>query len=438
MVGGARLNNGWHFYFLSKPWLDRWCLWGLRQMLVSGRAWAAASVSEGDPELFFKELNIDNPPASWRDKIAPLLRETMELAGRQRETTQQWHDTAFGTPSNIAQAEQARRQASNAYWMQRWVYKKFANQCKIAPVKLLPLKEELLGSIQNDTFFKMPSSLPELKRSQAIEHAEGIREYWLSWNNSNETIYAHVYEPIQLLHNIPSFIYGHGLAMETEMLAIPDTLYKAWALSGMRVILPDAPGHNRRVKPGWYGGESFLCQPPFSNLTHFSKVSEELAILIAWAHGESNGKVALGGISLGALSAQIAAHYTKNASSNFQPDALMLATTTAFVSRLGEESSIARITGLHKATAAWQNEDKDRLHHLVDVKGPPPLNPKNIVMLLGKYDNVTPFLGGLQLAKEWQIPDKNLYVRRQGHFSAAFGLQYDWSPVERLLKILSL
>ena len=236
----------------------------------------------------------------------------------------------------------------------------------------------------------------------------------------------------------PSLIYNHGLAMETEMLNIPDHLYRAWAKFGFRVILPDAPGHNRRVQLGYYGGESFLRCPPYSNLEHFSRIVRELGSWIGWAHDYYGGKVALGGISLGALSTQLTAQYAKDWPSKYRPDALMMTTTTAFIADLGQQSAIARATGLDRVARNWGKEEQAILNRLVDASAEPPLDPEKMVALLGKYDKVTPFLGGITLASRWKIPKSNLFIRRQGHFSAAFGLQYDWAPLRQLFKIVTL
>jgi hypothetical protein len=58
------------------------------------------------------------------------------------------------------------------------------------------------------------------------------------------------------------------------------------------------------------------------------------------------------------------------------------------------------------------------------------------VMVLGRADNVTPFAGGLALARQWQVPTENLFLRRQGHFTVALGLWRDAAPLRRLVDLL--
>ena len=43
-------------------------------------------------------------------------------------------------------------------------------------------------------------------------------------------------------------------------------------------------------------------------------------------------------------------------------------------------------------------------------------------MLLGWHDELMPIEQGLALADRWQVPEENLSVTEQGHFSASLGL----------------
>jgi hypothetical protein len=43
-------------------------------------------------------------------------------------------------------------------------------------------------------------------------------------------------------------------------------------------------------------------------------------------------------------------------------------------------------------------------------------------MILGEKDELMPIEHGLELAKRWKVPEKNLTVTDQGHFSGYFSL----------------
>jgi hypothetical protein len=64
------------------------------------------------------------------------------------------------------------------------------------------------------------------------------------------------------------------------------------------------------------------------------------------------------------------------------------------------------------------------------------MSPKKVDMLLGSADRVTPFWGGIALAKRWKVPDTNLFIRKQGHFCGALGLSHDAAPLQRFADLL--
>jgi hypothetical protein len=76
---------------------------------------------------------------------------------------------------------------------------------------------------------------------------------------------------------------------------------------GVRVVRLVAPWHGRRRPLGQWSGERFLATAPLGAIEFFAAIARELAVLTHWARSQSKGRVAIGGISLGALSAQIAA-----------------------------------------------------------------------------------------------------------------------------------
>lgn len=57
-------------------------------------------------------------------------------------------------------------------------------------------------------------------------------------------------------------------------------------------------------------------------------------------------------------------------------------------------------------------------------------------MLLGAADDLTPYAGGLALARRWGVSSENLFRRRQGHFSVSLGLARDAAPLARIRRAL--
>ncbi len=73
---------------------------------------------------------------------------------------------------------------------------------------------------------------------------------------------------------------------------------------------------------------------------------------------------------------------------------------------------------------------------LVEPVAKPAVGGERIVVRLGTVDNVTPFAGGMDLVHKWAVPEDNLFLRPQGHFSASLGLARDPAPLARFATLL--
>lgn len=427
----------------ARPWIDPLCLWGMKQLLPASRAWAAASVAEGSPERFAADLGLARPPLG----VASRLAKTRDLRRASEDAQAAWIRAGFAAPGNLAAAETARRAAAQDYLGHRVAYGLFARRHGIAAARLaVPGPAEVIAEFapffdDPDRLFQLPAQLPAVERSAAVDHGAAV-EYWIRFQSpsAGDTVWAHVYEGQNRRGGmLPTLIFGHGLAMETEMLRSDGRSYIGLAEQGLRVILPDAPGHNRRVEAGRYGGESFIAAPPRSGLHCLKHAAQELGVIIDWCRAQGPGRVCLGGISLGALTAQVTACRMGTWPASAKPDALLLLTTTDRVSTLAFDSAIAVAAALDRAAAAkgWRHEHFQALARIADATGAAPLDPENIVLMIGARDNVTPFAGGRRLADLWRLPAQNLFVRDQGHFSAALGLGSDPAPIRRAVEILT-
>ncbi|GAB2175522.1 alpha/beta hydrolase [Dongia sp. agr-C8] len=437
------MKNNYILGLIARPWVDPVCLWGLKRIFPASRAWAAAGISQGNPDRFADELDCGRVPG-----MAKRLKKTVDLKRKSDAAFARWNDTVFGGNGDAAAAEDQRRTAAQSWFSHRFTYLLFARRHGLPAVRLdvptpAEVMDEFAGAMADpDAYFALPDRLPEVERSREVENGNVI-EYWLRFPTpgvDHDAVYAHVYEPKQKpAGELPTLIFGHGLAIETEMMKGDLRGYGSLAERGMRVILPDAPGHNRRVADGLYGGESFIIAPPSSGLRHLAQAAKEFGIIAAWARGNGSKHVAFSGMSLGALTSQVAAGRMGAWPSDARPDALMLLTTTDKVSSLALDSALAVIAGLNVASeaAGWTANSFVPLAKIVDAEATPPMDPARIVLLIGERDTVTPIDGGRRLAAKWQVPEKNLFRRDQGHFSAAFGLGADPSPFRRISEILA-
>ena len=433
---------------LARPWVDPICLWGFKRALPASRAWAAAGASSTSLEGFARQLGLFGLPPRLRRKLNGTHR--LRLLSKAAQT--RWAEIAFGeAEGDLAAAERERRQTAQSYMANRFRYWSFAKKYNVSAVRYRTPKPDFaihaLAQVlaDPDALFQVPDPLPRIERSGSVDHGDVI-EYWLRFESDGvgddpaDTAYAHIYEPKQRpAAGLPSFFFGHGLSMETEMMVDGPRSFIDIARVGMRIILPDGPGHNRRCKPGLYGGESFLVEPPISGIQHFVRAARESAAMVAWCRAQGPGRISLGGISLGALSAQVAASRWRYWPAECKPDALFLMTTTARVSALPLESSLGQMADIDNEVRrhGWTAEHFEVLEPITDASAEPPLDPGNIVLMVGARDDVTPAVGGNMLAQRWRIPKENLFLRDRGHFSAAIGLGVDPAPYARMFDILT-
>lgn len=440
-------SGHWLGGLLAKPWVDPVCLWGMKRLLPASRAWAAAAHSEGSPERFAEILRLECAPTL----LSGRLKRSAKLAKLSAHAQAQWERIAFDKDNgDLHRAERVRRRAAEHFLGQRFQYWFFASRNSVPPVACdVPLPDsalsELGAALNNpNSLFRLPETLPNVEKSASIDHGDTI-EYWLRFPGETlgerDMAYVHVYEPKQAPSGkgVPSLIFGHGLAMELEMMTTEWRDFRNLARYGVRVLLPDAPGHNRRCRPGFYGGENFMVHAPISSVQLFKQVAQENAVMVQWCRAQGSQIVGLGGISLGALSSQVTAGRWNSWPASARADVLFLVTTTDRVSELALDSSLAKAAAVDGAVckAGWKPEHFLKLAPLTDASNEPPLDPGRIVLVLGQRDDVTPYAGGERLAKLWRIPPENLYIRDQGHFSAAFGLGADPAPFDRVLRMLA-
>jgi hypothetical protein len=432
---------------LARPWIDPICLWGFKRVLPASRAWAAAGASSTSLEGFARQLGLFGLPQRLRGKLTTTHR--LRLLSKAAQT--HWAEIAFeGAAGDLAAAERERKATAQSYLANRIRYLSFARKYRVAAVRYRTPKpdfaiEALRQVLQDpDALFQVPDPLPPIERSRSVDHGDVI-EYWLRFGSEGvgddpaDTCYAHIYEPKQRTANMPTFFFAHGLAMETEMIVDGPRSFLSMARVGMRVILPDGPGHNRRCRAGLYGGESFLVEPPISGIQHFVRAAREYAAMIAWCRGQGPGKISLGGISLGALTAQVAASRWRYWPAECRPDALFLMTSTARISALPLESSLGQMADIDNEVRrhGWKAEHFEVLEPITDASPEPPIDPASIVIMVGQRDDVTPAAGGRLLIERWRVPRDNIFIRDRGHFSAAIGLGVDPAPYARMFDILN-
>ncbi len=424
------------------PVFDRAILWALAAaFLPLSRAWAAASVAEGSLDRFFAELPLERPPAVIPRGLSRALLRTSALAAASAEAERRWRELFFAvrppSPASLVAAEIERRRASHAFMLARLSFMGLRLRTALPAVRMaVPSPRELddefgpLMARPDDAYAVTPDPAA-VKRSHKIAGPFGI-EYWLRFPSpSGDTAWAHVFEP-EGVPNPPTVIYCHGICMEMESVEGMEIEPAILNPLGVRLVRLEAPWHNRRRLPGTYGGEPFLATLPAGPLRFFPAAVREIATAVAWARAAGSGPVTVLGVSLGALTAQLALCHARNWPAAARPDRGLLITTTGDVASLGFDSSLTIRLGLARelARAGWARGDVERMRPLLDP-GPPAIDPGQVFVVLGDGDTVTPYDGGRRLVAAWRIPEPNCIVTHRGHFTAALGAmggrpRFDW------------
>lgn len=434
--------------WIARPWLDRAAFGSLAWYFPLSRLWAAANAAEGDPDRFAAQvpLNDGKMPEGWL--LDQALQGVRSARRRYERIQQEWEHICFAQqhkpPSRIVEVELERRTAGRIWMATRGLLAPMLSKRHIPPVRWdIPAPEALLAELapmiaDPAAFYAPPDPLPAVERSHKAPGPDGA-EYWLRFpSKGGEMAWAKVYEPETSKERMPTAILCHGLCVEQELWGTTTGIPHRLIRQGVRVIAPEAPWHGRRMLPGYYGGEPLIAMAPRGGPDLFRAALSEIATLSGWARGQGSHIVAIGGTSLGALTTQLVATQAKSWPAPLRPDFLLLITTSGSLRQVAVDGELGKVFGLGESLreAGWTDELLQTLSPLTDPDDAPVMPPEHIVMVLGREDSVTAFDEGRDLAERWHVPPDNLFIRDQGHFSAAVGMIHDDAPVQLLSEMM--
>ncbi len=444
----SRLRTGIAADLVFRPWFDSLALPSIaRWFFPLSRAWAAATRAGTDVERFAAEM----PTSTVSGRLLELALD--RVASRQRayeSATAAWTEAFFGTeppsPGRLVAAERRREAAAHAWMATRSAFLPLHLRRRFPAVRWELTREDAVERRHGARLAQpLGAFAPAVEAPVTITHgvaAAAGRVRWLRFPSGvagrHDTAWARVIEP-DGVRDPATIIFLHGICVESELWRADGGRIDSLVEAGIRIIRPEGPWHGRRREAGWFGGEPIMARGPLGLLDAFEAWVGEVARLIAWARSTSRGPVAIGGISLGALTSQIVATAAAQWPAPLQPDALFLVGTTGSVVEATVAGSLPRALGVFPRLSglAWTQAALRRWSPLVEPQGKPVMSPANIVMVIGTSDDVTPTDGGLALAKDWGVPANNLFLRDQGHFSVGLGLERATAPLARLAEILA-
>ena len=414
------------------------------------RLWAAARAAEGSVERFAAELPA-LPALRLERALAPRLARFEQVRAEALASERAWEDAFFApaapAPGALAAVERARLFDRHAYNALRRLFAPFAEHGRARPfrwrIPAAAAVEALYGGFLAEPAraFAPPDPMPPVRASHAFPAAPGRRDYWLRFPSPSarmaDEVTARVYEPLDTA-DPPTLIFGHGIGVEFDhWRGVADEI-EALVAMGVRVVRPEAPWHGRRTPPGRYGGEQFVATAPCGSLDHFTAAAGEWAVLIDWCRRAGRGPVAIGGSSLGAMTAQIVSGRARLWPARLRPDAMLLITHCGRIEE-AMQGSLAQAWGLAEATRAggWTPECARRFTPLLDVGDAACMPAAHIVTVLGALDDVTPYDGARALVDRWGVPLENRFIWRRGHFSVPLTMLRNRAPLARFREVLA-
>ncbi len=437
--------------FLSHPWFDSAGLWLLRRAFFPvSRAWAAAGLAGGDLDRFHAAVPLQR---RFEDD-ARLKRALADFEAKRAATTAidaLWERTFFGPdeePEPRRRAiEQARLSHAHAFNLTRRHFA-FLLPRRLPRIDLrvaTPAETaKVYGAARDDLapFVAAPAADWPVQVSARIPGAVGT-DFWLRFKSPSarlgDMVHARVHEPIGVT-NPPTVILGHGVCVEFDhWIGLVDEA-DALTAAGFRVIRPEAPFHGWRCPDGAYGGERLIGDFPLGALDAFTGALREWAVLARWARATSRGRLAFGGTSLGALTAQLAADRAREWPEDIRPDGLLLITHSGSMHQTVLDGAITRLFASAEAAEAkgWTAPELDGYFGLLDPRRDPLVPPERIVSILGKRDVVTPYVGGAPLVERWKVPPENLFELDRGHFSVPMTMIRDNRAVRRFCEVMGV
>jgi hypothetical protein len=432
-----------------RPWFDHTALSLLtRWYFPLSRAWAAALAAGGIPERFFRQV----PPGRRTDTFVPRILRQMEARRDALAIAEtRWEEAFFGSGPAAADAEAMRVRAAAALMSQRMAFVPLHLE---QPFPAVRFEVETPAAVERrhgprlrrpEAAFVARVPPSSVQASRAFRARFGI-EGWLRFPcpvpSVGPVAWARVCTPPVdgkgSRQPVPTLIFAHGIGVEPEYWGANRDPFAGLSRVGMRLIRPEAPWHGRRRQPGFFGGEPILAKGVGGLLDFFHALVLEIGALVAWARATRDGPVAVGGVSLGALTAQLVGTAAAAWPPEMRPDALFLIAPSRSMTAVAFHGSLSRRLGVPRALlhAGWTPELAGDWLPLLGPQGPPIVPPERIVIVLGEADDVTLAEGGEALASDWRVPAENIFRCPAGHFSTSLGLSRDAAPLGRLVAIM--
>ncbi len=444
-----RLLGGPLGALILKPWYDPVALQAIVQFYMpASRAWAEANAAAGDVDAFIKA--VGKPRVAGLGLIG-VVSETALRHHAYCAAETAWQSAALGgaKPADLAYLEGQRMAAADKWMHARRLFLAPHLTSGFDPVKFAIQSRSQVDQRHGERLtdpakmFPSPDDTRDITQSATCD-VHGRRLSWARFPAAPHSGDTHGWARIEEPRDGNAsgvVIFCHGILMEREHWA---SLYDQAQVflepegGALAVISPEGPSHGRRMQSGFYGGEPVLAHGVGGMADYFAAHVVEVGRLIAWARQKYGVPVAVAGVSLGALTAQLVVSAAKHWPADCKPDAALLLTTNESLMEVTYNGDLARALNLPTVleTAGWTPEMVEHYRPLMEP-GAPAVPPERVFCVLGDTDTVTPYAGGQRLVGRWELPESNVFTWHGGHFAAAFSVLRDRTPIHRFKAALA-
>jgi len=437
----------------ANRFVDRPMLWAVTRLWFPlSRMWAAAEPAGENIESFADGAGLYPPRGLMRRYLCRVL--AAQARDRAQFLTAQaaWDDAAFGAGRETLSEDEfsridrhyrrtlLRRLAARLRFLPLWALR------RVPPVRLdvpspASAVEHIDALLERLEAARTEDRLGAVELGRALPAPGGGRSYWVRFpaalGDGGALAWARVTEPESGTAKA-SVIFVNGISVDVDRFQAAADELRELAGQDIRAVELEAPSHGRRQEAGWFSGERFFAQSPVSTIEFFGGMAVEIATLIAWCRRHGSARVAVGGVSMGALASLSFAGRSRDWPSEQRADALLLIT---FADRMDEvvfHSGITCSIGLPGAleAAGWTARDFEALREYAEPPADSGMPTERVVAVLGARDTVLPYRLGRALAERWNLPAANLFTYDLGHFTVPVALVRDRAPVTRLRDIL--
>ena len=243
---------------LVQPWLDTVTLHALSEWLFPmSRAWAAATVADGDPDRFAAEVPMPTARLPKASRLAPLLADVADLVRRHRDADAAWQEVLFHSADEARRvaAEDARLDAAHDLTLAKLRFALMARSRGVEACRWETPAPEAVRTRHGDRLadpaaaYALPEDLPAIAETGVVT-GDATVDRWIRFDSPEPAVgtpcWARIHDPGGPPTR-PTVIFLHGICVENDHIRAPVRR----SMRSARTVFASSPSRD----PGTAGAE---------------------------------------------------------------------------------------------------------------------------------------------------------------------------------------